>query len=238
MASRRPFSLNRPIQSPAFPLFWIGNLRDLHELEYPSNDLTFMNSSTLQMILLIIRVLCQDLPLFFFCHLAMYQSKSNLLILLLLSPDPQSSQRIRSSRKTRKEVKLILLRSRDTRNQLLYFFIEPQDLQVLIIASKVDSLTSAIPSLAPCTDLHCSFFRYLTCLSCSTLQPDALHRLSKYPMDTDLQPNAPQSTRSCHLVARCITSAFLTDILIELVHSLMHCISSIIRLPTCSGNTS
>jgi hypothetical protein len=81
------------------------------------------------------------------------------------------------------------------------WFCHTRDLQVLIIASKVDDLTSAIPSLAPCTDLHCSFFRYLTCLSHSTLQPDALHRLLKYPMDTDLQPNAPQSTRSCRLAA-------------------------------------
>jgi hypothetical protein len=72
--------------------------------------------------------------------------------------------------------------------------IEARDLQVLIIASKIDGLTLAIQSLAPCADLHCSFFTDLTCSSRSTLQPDALHRLLKYSMDADLQPDVSQST--------------------------------------------
>jgi hypothetical protein len=72
--------------------------------------------------------------------------------------------------------------------------IEARDLQVPIIASKVDGLTSAIQSLAPCVDLYYSFFIDLTCSSRSTLQPDALHRLLKYPIDSDLQPDIPQST--------------------------------------------
>jgi hypothetical protein len=76
-----------------------------------------------------------------------------------------------------------------------------------------------------------------------------LHRLLKYPIDTDLQPDmprgtrsdgldVPQSTRLCQLAARCITSAFLTNSLIVLVHSLMHYIGFITHLPTCSGNIS
>jgi hypothetical protein len=72
--------------------------------------------------------------------------------------------------------------------------IEARDLQGPIIASKVDGLTSAIQSLAPGADLHCSFFTDLTCSSRSTLQPDALH-----PIDTDLQPDIPQGTRSDQL---------------------------------------
>jgi hypothetical protein len=87
MASHRPFSLNCPIQSPAFPLFWIGNLLEIFEnsstLQMSSNILEifknsstlqmssniseiFKTSSTLQMSSPISRVLCQDSsPLFF-----------------------------------------------------------------------------------------------------------------------------------------------------------------------------
>jgi hypothetical protein len=47
--------------------------------------------------------------------------------------------------------------------------IEARDLQVPIIASKVDGLTSAIQSLDLGADLYCSFFTDLICSSCSTL---------------------------------------------------------------------
>jgi hypothetical protein len=47
--------------------------------------------------------------------------------------------------------------------------IEAWDLQVPIIASKVDGLTSAIQFLAPDANLRCSFFTDLTCSSRSTL---------------------------------------------------------------------
>jgi hypothetical protein len=78
--------------------------------------------------------------------------------------------------------------------------IETRDLQGPIIASKVYGLTLAIQSLAPGVDLH-FFFTDLTCSSYSTLQPDALHRLLKYPIDTDLQPDIPQGSRSYRFAA-------------------------------------
>jgi hypothetical protein len=125
------------------------------------------------------------------------------------------------TKKTRKEVEPFLSRSRDPCSlpdlshaaesimptlirhlqSTSLLVIEARDLQVPIIASKVDGLTSAIQSLAPGADLHCSFFTDLTCSSRSTLQPDPLHRLLKYPIDTDLQPDIPQSTRSYRLAA-------------------------------------
>jgi hypothetical protein len=121
-----------------------------------------------------------------------------------------------STKKTRKEVEPFLSRSRDrcslpdlsrTAESIMptlirhpqstsLLVIEARDLQILIIASKVDGLTSAIQSLAPGADLDCSLFTDLTCSSHSTLQPDALHRLLKYLIDTNLQPDIPQSTRS------------------------------------------
>jgi hypothetical protein len=207
----------------------------------------FENSSTLQMSSPISRVLCQDPSLLFFRHLVVCQDN---LSDCSLKPAFRRAPIITASSRAQIKSKNIIIKKNPQRSRTCsfkikrhpqstsLFCIEPRDLQVLIIVSKVDGLTSAIQSLAPCTDLHCSFFRYLTCLSRSTLQPDALHRLLKYPMDTDLQPNAPQSTRSYRLAARCITSAFLTDTLIVLVHSLMHYIGFITRLPTCSGNIS
>jgi hypothetical protein len=141
-------------------------------------------------------------------------------------PSPNQVKKYDYQEKTRKEVEPFLSRSRDPCSlpylsragesilptlirhlqSTSLLFIEARDLQVPIIASKVDGLTSAIQSLAPCTDLHLffSFFTDLTCSSRSTLQPDALHQLLKYPMDADLQPDVSQSTRSYRLAARCI----------------------------------
>jgi hypothetical protein len=97
------------------------------------------------------------------------------------------------TKKTRKEVEPFLSRSRDpcslpnlsrAAESILptlirhlqstsLLFIETQDSQVAIIASKVDGLTSAIQSLAPHADLHCSFFIDLTCSSTSLLVIEA-----------------------------------------------------------------
>jgi hypothetical protein len=131
---------------------------------------------------------------------------------------------------------------------ILSAFIETQDLQGPITASKVDGLTSAVQPSALCMDRHCFFFTDLTFSSHSTLQSDALHRPAKYPIDNVLQPSIPRGTRSdqldvpqstrLYLAAQCVMSAFLANTLVVLVHSLMPYIGFITHLPTCSGNIS
>jgi hypothetical protein len=141
------------------------------------------------------KVLCQDPSLLFFCYLLVCQDD---LSDCSLKPAFRHAPIVTASSRARIKSKNIIVKKNPQRSRTYslkikkhlqsssLFFIKPRDLQVLIIASKVDGLTSAIQSLAPCTDLQCSFLRYLTCSSRSTLQPNALHWLLKYPIDTGL----------------------------------------------------
>jgi hypothetical protein len=153
MASHRPFSLNCPIQPPVFPLFWIGNLRDLQGLEYPSNGLA-NNKSTLS----------RSTPLFLLPSGYVPKQVEPAHVVIAFPRFPIKLKNMIIRKKPAKKSNLFF---QDQETPAINFstFIDTRDLQVLIIASEVDGSTSATQSLAPCTDLHCSFFRYLTCLS-------------------------------------------------------------------------
>jgi hypothetical protein len=135
MEPHRPFSLNCPIQSPAFPLFWIGNLRNLQELEYPSNDLA-NNKSTLS----------RSTPRFLLP--SGYRPKqvepAHVVIAFPRSPIKSKNMIIKKNPQRSQTCSFKIKRHLQSTSLL---FINTRDLQVLIFASKVDGLISAIQSL-------------------------------------------------------------------------------------------
>jgi hypothetical protein len=156
MASHRPFSLNCLIQSPVFPLFWIENLKDLQELECPSNGLANNQEYSVKIY-----------PSFLLPsgYVPKQVEPAYVVTAFPQSPIKSKNMIIKTNPQRNRTCSFKIKRHLQSTSLLL---INIRDLQVPLIAFEVDGLTSATQSLAPCTDLHCSFFRYLTSLSHST----------------------------------------------------------------------